>query len=124
MLDLIQRTLQVDYTLLREAARDNIKINEDKANSKRQYHVYSTEDCVLRKIFGASKLDEKFIGPFTIQRVIDSNRLELDEGNKIVIHNIKNIRPFFNSGVSAQDVVYPKDVQETSLDIEEVSKHE
>ena len=91
MLDSIQKTLQVDYTLLIGTTRDNIKINEDKANSKRQDHVYSTGDCVLRKNFGAFKLDEKFLGPFTIQRVIDNNRLELDEGNKIFIHNIKNI---------------------------------
>ena len=52
------------------------------------------------------KLEAPFVGPFVIVRVLDQNRLEIDEGNKFVICNIKMLKPF-EICEEKQDVVSP-----------------
>ncbi len=63
-------------------------------NKVRKNFYFAEGDLVCRKNFENGKLERNFLGPFLVLRVIDVNRIEIDEVTKTVVHNVKNLKPF------------------------------
>ena len=81
-----------------------MRISEEKRNESRKDHVYKTGDLVFIRNIKVNKLSENWSGPFTITTVLDVNRIKVQQDSKIVIRNVKSIRPYLSLRVR-KDVV-------------------
>jgi transposase InsO family protein len=77
--------------------KQSIAREELSRNKKRLKYVYEVGSNVFKRNFDPDKLAEKWLGPFTVLKVINENMIEIEESNKITKQNVKNLKPDFSS---------------------------
>eukprot|EP00477_Mikrocytos_mackini_P002447 GAHX01002736.1.p1 GENE.GAHX01002736.1~~GAHX01002736.1.p1 ORF type:complete len:1367 (-),score=220.68 GAHX01002736.1:80-4180(-) len=93
-LDPIKRNLTRKIVSGMRKADEKAEIVQRKTNSKRIQHEYKENEQVLVIRHFGDKIMDPWKGPFVVIRVIDKNRIEIDEGYKKSIQNIKNVKPY------------------------------
>ena len=94
--------------------KEEVNINEEKIvdrinkestksvalrNKNRKSIHYPPNQLVFLKLHHQDKVEDKYTGPFKIIEISnDSNRVQIDQINKLSWENIKNLRPFFSEG--------------------------
>ncbi|KAG0435690.1 Transposon Tf2-9 polyprotein, partial [Dictyocoela muelleri] len=70
-----------------------------KKNKKRIDIKIKKDDLVLRRNLVQDKIQDRYVGPFKVVRVDESiGNVWVDEGRRVIRHNVKNIKPFFGGG--------------------------
>ncbi|KAG0442500.1 hypothetical protein DMUE_0231 [Dictyocoela muelleri] len=100
--DIFKRNLQNQISKAKEKEIAN-SLNENLIrNKKRIKHRYKIGDLVFKKTTNPDKIEDKWHGPFKIEKIINENMFLIDKIKRSTYQNIKNIRPYFREG---EDVV-------------------
>ena len=87
--------LLANFHLIRQRRQVVIDEANRRENLRRLYRDYEIGDRVLIKVFDPSKLEQRAIGPFTIEQVHTNGTVTIKRGPNIFERiNIRRIRPF------------------------------
>ena len=87
--------LLADWELLRQQKQALLDKNNFIQNRKRISHDYSIGEEILIKNFNPAKLDERFTGPYTINRVHNNGTVTIIRNNNVTERiNVRRIKPY------------------------------
>ena len=84
-----------DFELIRERRQAVIDDNNRRANLRRRFKDYEVGDQVLIHTYNPTTLQERAVGPFTIEQVHVNGTVTIHQGNDVFERiNIRRLRPY------------------------------